>query len=160
MKTIEETNHSMYAAGRLWTVPSITLTEFPDGTLAVSQQELDRVHRGIANSICGSATPLSQADLEFLCDVTSTTFAEVAEKLGVERSTISKWRSRGRPVPLLFSLYLKKVFWFQLFGDKLGDHSVALGLAADEAGFLSLVKEKAIEDELAIRVEERRADAA
>ena len=30
MKTTKEKNYPMYAAGRLWTIPSITLTELPD----------------------------------------------------------------------------------------------------------------------------------
>lgn len=160
MKTIEEKNHPMHAAGRLWTVPTIALTELPDGTLAVSQAELTRVHRGIANAICGSPGQLSQDDLEFLCDVSDTTFAEVANQLRVDKSTISKWRSRGADVPLIYSLYLKKFFWFLLFGQELATLTVALSVAGNEAEFLSVAKEKAIENRLAIRVQERRADAA
>jgi hypothetical protein len=160
MKTIEEKNHPIHAAGRLWTVPTISLTELPDGTLAVAQAELARVHRGIANAICGSPGQLSQDDLEFLCDVSDTTFAQVANQLRVDKSTISKWRSRGADVPLIYSLYLKKFFWFLHFGQALGSHTIELGVAGDEAEFLSAAKEKAIEHRLAIRVHERRADAA
>jgi len=160
MKMIEEKNHPIFAAGRLWMVPSITLTELPDGTIAVSQQEIARVHLGIANAVCGAPGPLSQADLEFLCDVTDTKYAAVAKHLGLDKSTVSKWRRRGNAVPLLYSLHLKKFFWFNLFGSELGDHRVTLELVANEADLLSLAKEKAIENDLAIRVEERRADAA
>jgi hypothetical protein len=34
------------------------------------------------------------AELEFLCDVTGTSFADVAGVLHIHRSTVTRWRSR------------------------------------------------------------------
>lgn len=150
-KTIE--NYQIHVSGVVWEFPSVTLTELPEGAWGISRRELVRVYRGIANRVCGVGGPLSQDALEFLCDVTDTTFAAVAVLLGVDKSTISKWRDRGCPVPLLYSLHLKKFFWFKLFGTQLGKYSVPLESVIDESELLRLMSEKAIESDLTVRVE-------
>lgn len=138
----------------------MTLAVMPDGTVALSQQEIDRIHRAIANAICGDARPLSAAELEFLCDVTDTRFADVARHLDLDRSAVSRWKSRSRTVPKLHSLRLKKWFWFQLFGAELGNEDVPLYLAADEASLLEHAMQEAIAKKLTATVLKTTADAA
>ena len=38
------------------------------------------------------------------------------------KSTLSKWRASGHIPKALYSIHLKKLFWFKLFGDHLGSH--------------------------------------
>ena len=156
-KTVDKRNQPFHAAGRLWTIPRMTLSVLPDGTLALSQAAIDRIHRAIANAVCGNARPLSAAELELLCDVTEATFSDVANHLELAKSAVSRWRSRGRRVPRAHSLLLKKWFWFKLFGTQLGDEDVPLRLAADEASLLDHAMHEAIDKKLTDRVSEATA---
>ena len=70
MKTKIKKNYPYYAAGRTWPVPELRLVSLPDGTSAISEEEIYRIHRAIANEICGNNASLSMEELEFLCDVT------------------------------------------------------------------------------------------
>ena len=159
-KTVDKFDQPFHAAGRLWTVPRVTLSVLPDGTLALTQAMINRIHRAIANAICGNARALSAAELELLCDLTETTFSDVANHLELDRSTVSRWRSRRGPVPRAHSLLLKKWFWFKLFGVHLGDEDIPLRLAADEASLLDFAMHEAIDKKLADQVAEATADAA
>jgi len=147
METKTELNYPFQAAGRVWQVPELALTRLPDGTLAISQEEILRVHRAIANELCGGSRDLTGVELEFFCDVTDHLFAEVASYLGVHKSTVTKWRRGGR-LPHLASLALKKWFWFGLFGDALHEWNVPLGRLEDDAEFLALARAQAIAREL------------
>jgi len=160
MKTIEKHDQPFHAAGRLWIVPRLTLSVLPDDTVALSQAEIDRIHRAISNSICGKVRALTVAELEFLCDVTETTFSDVAHHLKLDRSAVSRWKSRGGFVPRAHSLLLKKWFWFKLFGAQLGDEDVPLHLATDEASLLDHAMHEAIDKQLTDRVSEATAEAA
>ena len=159
-KKIHKRDQPFHAAGRLWTVPGMTLSVLPDGTAALSQEELDRIHRAIANAICGDARCLSASELDFLCDVTETAYSDVAGHLELDRGAVSRWRNGGRPVPRAHSLLLKEWFWFKLFGAQLGDEDVPLQLATDEASLLDHAMREAIAKKLTARVTEATAGAA
>ncbi len=94
-ETIDKRNQPFHAAGRLWTVPRMTLSVLPDGTLALSQAEIDRIHRAVANAVCGNARSLSTAELEFLCDVTGTCLAP-AEAGAPARHSVAQISGRNR----------------------------------------------------------------
>ena len=84
VKTIFEKNYPYQAAGRIWGVPELRLTTLPDGTVAILEEEINRIHRAIANEICGSPENLTIDELEFLCDITLTSFTDVADYLGMK----------------------------------------------------------------------------
>lgn len=157
MKTTIKKNYPYQAAGRLWLVPQLRLATLPDGTVALLDEEIEHIHRGIANEICGSTEALTVAELEFLCDLTLTSWAQVAEFLGVHRSTLSKWRHTGVVPRAVISLALKKWFWFKLFGGELGNRSVKLSCLSSEGAFLSYARQEAIERSLAEPIAKMRA---
>ncbi|MBI2876770.1 MAG: hypothetical protein HYY20_07805 [Candidatus Tectomicrobia bacterium] len=152
METISQRNYSYQAAGRFWLVPELYLTRMPDGTLAIMQDEIDRIHRAIANEICGSPDSLTSDELEFLCDVTLTSFTEVAESLDVHKSTLTKWRKSLAHLLPWTSLLLKKRFWFKIFGDQLRNQIVRFEQVEDDATFLAFARNQAIEEELAVPI--------
>ena len=157
MKITIKQEYPYQAAGRLWVVPHLRLATLPDGTVALLEEEIDRVHRGIANEICGSPEDLTLAELEFLCDCTLTGWAEVAQFLGLHRSSLSKWRRTGAIPRSGLSLGLKKWFWFKLFGRDLGDGSVKLSCLSSEGAFLAYARQAAIDRALAEPIEKMRA---
>lgn len=153
MKKKLERNYLVHAGGRLWTVDGVSLTLLPDDTLGVSQAELEKVHRGVANAICAGHEVLSIEELDFLCDVTTTTYAEVAAFLDLNKSTISTWRRKGAVPTRLTSNALKKWFWFRLFGDALSDERLPLSNFQDDAAFLETATQRAIKAKATLGVE-------
>ena len=149
MKTKIEKNYPYQAAGRTWAVPALQLVALPDGTAAISAEEIQRIHRAIANEICGSNASLSMEELEFLCDVTDTTFSAVADWLQIHRSTVTRWRKSGEVPKNALSLVLKKRFWYLLFGYSLHDEVIPLNWAIDETKFLSFAKQETLDKHLA-----------
>ncbi len=156
-KTLIERDYPYHCAGRVWTIPELNLTELPDGTVALSRKEIGRIHRAVANEVCGSAALLTPEEFEFLTDVTVTAYSEVARVIGVSPSTLSKWLERGGRMPKLRSSFLKRWFWFRIFGDELSDTPVALARLRDDHDFLRFVHDEAIAKELAAEVKERVA---
>ena len=157
MKTTIKKDYPYQAAGRLWSVPQLRLTTLPDGTVALLEEEIEHLHRGIANEICGNTEALTVAELEFLCDLTLTPWSAAAEFLGVHRSTLSKWRHTGVVPRAVISLALKKWFWFKIFGGELGNRSVKLSYLSSEGAFLSYARQEAIERSLAEPIAKMRA---
>ena len=154
MRRVSEKDYKYRAAGQTWLVPRLYLEKMPDGTLAISQEEIDRIHRAIANQICGSSSGLTFDQLEFLCDASETPFYEVAEELGVHKSTLSKWRKAGGVPNNPTSVFLKRWFWFRLFGEKLGNKTVKWKDLGDETRFLTLARSHAIGQKLTEPVQE------
>lgn len=143
MARLTERDYKFQAAGRTWVVPTLRLTKMPDGTVAITEDEIDRIHRDIANEICGSPESLSKDELEFLCDVSGTLFSEVADYLGVHKSTLTKWRRTEVPKNAL-NLLLKRWFWFKLFGEDLADNTIRIEQLQNERKFLAYARREAI----------------
>ena len=154
MRRLIKKNYKYRVAGRTWLVPKLHLKKMPDGTVAISQDEIDRIHKAIANQICGSSAILSFVELEFLCDVSETPFYEVAKHIGMHKSALSKWRKTGVVQNHITSIFLKRWFWFKLFGQVLSDETIKLKDIRDEIEFLNLAKSHAIGQKLTESVTE------
>ena len=150
-------NYQVFAAGRLWMLDSATLTTLPDGSEAISPTELSRIHKAIANAICGTAGHLSFAAFEFLCDITGATFSGAAIYLGIDKSTVSTWRRRGLVPSKLVGNALKRWFWFKLFGDSLGKTSLPISTFASDLAFLETASKAAISANLSDKAVLKRA---
>jgi len=150
-------NYRYVAAGQVWLIPSLQLVRLPDGSEAITEAEIQRIHTAIANEICGDPAPLTIDELEFLCDITLTPLNEVAKQLGLHKSTLSKWRAAGQISKPIYSTQLKKVFWFKLFGDRLAEKLVPLQTLEDDRQLLRYVHNQAIEECLAEPIERAAA---
>lgn len=157
MKTKIERNYPYSVAGRVWIIPGYTLTVLRDGTLVVSKTELDRVHRAIGNEICGSPENLTVEELDFLCDVTATTYAELAATLDMNRSSLSRWKKPGLVPSKATSNLLKRWFWMKLFGADLGEAEVPLALLDRDTLLLEYLHQRALDDGVAEPVHRRVA---
>lgn len=157
MKRRIQKNYLVYAAGHQWVVDKVAITELPDGESALSQAELERVHRAIANAICGSPAVLDFDELEFLCDITMTTFTQVANYLDLNKSTITTWRRKGNVPSRITSNALKRWFWFRLFGDELGGESLPINRFRDDEAFLESASRHAVSRKATIHVQLKQA---
>jgi len=149
-KTIRD--YEYLAAGHRWLIPEYRLIVFDDGEEAVPQDEIERVHRAIANEICGSPDPLTFDELEFLADTARMNLADVARVLEVHRSTITKWRGSGAVSRGVFSAALKRHFWFELFGEALRGRQIPMEVLGSEPALLSFIHDQAIGGEQADKV--------
>lgn len=148
-RTRDLLDYPYQAAGSTWLVPVLHLTVFDDGEEGISQAEIDRIHRAVANEICGESDRLTFEELEFLCDLAEVTLADVARALEVHRSTVTRWRD-GNAVPTgLTAMAVRRFFWFRIFGDKVHGKSIPLDLAGSDRGFLRFVHDQARTDRLA-----------
>lgn len=144
-------------AGRVWSIPTIHFTKSPDGTLGLSTREIERIHKAIANEICGEAVPLTGEEVEFLAGASGLSFSEVAEKCGFNRANISYWRKRGA-VNEKDSFRLKRFFWVQLFADDIRFLSALnVRFLSDERSLLSELRARAIDEKAAFEVKLARA---
>ena len=157
VKTLIKKKYPYRAAGQTWIIPEFHLSKLPDGTIAVLEEEINRIHYAIANEICGDENGLSKDELEFLCDMTQTSFSEIADYLGIHQSTLTQWRTAGQIPKNVMGLVLKKWFWFKLFGQKLGRRKISISQFRDEVRFLSFAKAEAIQRNLAEHVEKMNA---
>lgn len=144
MKNRTVRKHQVFAAGQLWLLDSAVLSILPDGSEAISGAELNRIHKAIANAICGTAARLSFEEFEFLCDITGATFSDAATYIGLNKSTVSTWRRRGLVPSTLVGNALKRWFWFKLFGDSLGKQSLPISTFASDIAFLETASQAAI----------------
>ncbi|MFH1469409.1 MAG: hypothetical protein ABIO70_33800 [Pseudomonadota bacterium] len=156
-ETIIERDYPYHCAGRVWIIPELHLTKLPDGTVGLSLAEINRIHRAVANEVCGSAAPMTPEEFEFLASATVTPYSEVARVIGISPSTLSKWLERGGEMPRLRSTFLKRWFWFRFFGDELSDTPVVLARFRDDHDFLQFAHDEAIAKELAAEVREKVA---
>lgn len=157
MKSRVVRDYPIPAGGHLWTVDAVAVSELPDGTQAVSQAELQRIHRAVANAICGARGVLSFEELDFLCDVTATTYSQVADHLDLNKSTVTTWRRRGSVPSRVTSNALKRWFWFRLFGEDLAAERVPLSRFQNDEAFLEVAAQRAIRSKVTIPVELRPA---
>ena len=151
-------NYPYQAAGRTWTIPELRLTCLPDGSAAISEAEIQRIHRAIANEICGHETTLTMDELEFLCDLTEKSLSDVASALKIHRSTVTRWKKSGEVPGSVMSLVLKKWFWYLLFGKSLENKVVPLDYAVDEAKFLPFLRQETIDERLADPVSQTKIE--
>jgi len=145
-------DYEYLAAGQRWLVPEFHVVIFEDGEEGVSQAEIERVHRAIANEICGASEPLTFDELEFLADTAGMSMAQVARVLGVHRSTITKWRGRGSVSRGVFSTALKRHFWFELFGSALRGLQIPLEVVGSDHALLRDLRDQAIGGDQADKV--------
>jgi len=150
-----EHDHPFLAAGRLWTVPSITLSRMPDGAVSIGIPEIRRIHRAIANAICAQPDSLSPDELEFLCDVTDTSVSELADSLGVAKSTVSRWRSGSRSIPPPVRGLLQRSFWLRIFADDVEAWRLPSSWIQTDARFLALATRKAIDSQITFEISPR-----
>jgi len=157
MKTTTELNYPYAAAGRVWIIPTYKLNVLRDGTLVVTKSELDRVNRAIGNEICGSADNLTVEELDFLCDITATTYVELASILDMNRSSLSRWKKPGIVPSKSTSNLIKRWFWMKLFGAELADADVPLALLDRDTLLLKYLHQRALDDGIAEPVQRRVA---
>ena len=151
-----EKNYPYNAAGRVWCVPELRLARLPDGTLGLSLAEIERVHRAIANVVCGSASTLTVEELDFLCDITSSTRSEVAASLGLHRTTLSKWKAAKEHLTPLVSRALKWWFWFRIFGAYVARQKIPFRELPDPTHFLRVAHQRAVDLHLVDAIEPLR----
>jgi|GEM_PF-5673316 hypothetical protein len=53
MRSRKVRNYQLFAGGHLWQVASATVTSLPDGTEAIASDELERIHKAVANAVRG-----------------------------------------------------------------------------------------------------------
>jgi len=154
MNTTSKTlrNYEYGAAGHRWLVSEYRLVVFEDGEEVVSLPEIKRIHRAIANEICGSPEPLTFDELEFLVDTAGTSLADVSRVLDVHRSTITKWRDRGVVSRGVFSVTLKRHFWFVLFGEALRGRNIPMEIVGSDPALLRYIHDQAMHSDTADRV--------
>jgi hypothetical protein len=150
-------NYPFIAAGRTWTFTEIMLDINPDGTTVVPGREIDRMNFSVANELCGALAPLKAEEMEFLCLVTTTSGSDIADVLGVAKSSVTHWKKPGQGVPLAASLRLKRWFWSKIFSCKIGpeiDH-VPTRVIIDENEFLKFLRDIAVRRGLATSLTKR-----
>lgn len=142
-------NHRYDAAGHTWIVPTVRLVLLPDDDeYAISLAEIQRIQRGIIHAICTDPAELTFDEFEFLCDVTQTTQTKAAAVLGLHKSTLSKWKSRGTGPSGVTSTALKRYFWFKHFGDRVREVQAPLGTMASDSEILRYVRDHMHETDL------------
>ena len=105
-------------AGKTWMIPEVRLEKSESGRVVIPGSEITRMNCHVANGICGVHSSLTGAELDFLCDITSTKYTTVADEIGVSKSVISKWTAKSESeIPLAPSVVLKKWFWGRIFGE-------------------------------------------
>jgi hypothetical protein len=72
MKIKKHKNYPFMAAGRIWTIPAVTLSIHPDGSTGLSLAEIQRIQKAIANEICASTSPTTAEEMEFLRETPGT----------------------------------------------------------------------------------------
>ncbi len=86
--------------------------------------------------------PLTGKELDFLCDLTTTKFVDVASLIEVSKGTISKLVSKDEKLGISQSIQLKKWFWGKIFGTHAIDNVPPVVLF-DEKKLLLFLKEEA-----------------
>ena len=143
-------NYPYLTAGRTWIFPRVHLKKDPSGTTVISGKEIERMQRSVANEICGVPAPLSPEELEFLCDITCTSFVDVARFLEVSKGSVTFWKKPGKIVPLNVSLRLKRWFWHKVFGlfHELRKSGITMEAISDDRLLLPLLHDLALKHNL------------
>jgi hypothetical protein len=118
-ETFIQKKYDWHAAGRIWTLDKVEFTRAPDGSVGLSFTEIDRMNKLITNEICKSLAALTASELEFFCDITSTTFATIAKILHISKAAVSQWAKKKNALPFAESVLLKEYFWTKVFSTEL-----------------------------------------
>lgn len=137
-KTIKDYLYQI--AGKTWVIPEVRLETSESGRVVIPGSEITRLNHHVANGICGTHSALTGAELDFLCDITTTKYTLVADEIGVSKSVISKWTAKPESeTPLAASVILKKWFWGRIFGvDK--ELAIPAGVLCDDRKLLAFLK--------------------
>lgn len=112
-----EKNYKINTAGEIWNIPHIQFVRRPDGQLALTKEEIDRVNNAIANVICSDEKELTWDQFDFLCKITVTKYTQISSMLKIDKSTVSKWKTGKIDYPT--SVLLKQHFWEKIFAPHL-----------------------------------------
>jgi hypothetical protein len=116
---IVEKNYKIHTAGAVWVIPEVYFTRNSTGELSLTKEELDKINGSIANHICSQEKELTWEQFDFLCKITITKYAQIADMLHIDKSTVSKWKN-GK-LEYLASFVLKQYFWQKVFSKFLED---------------------------------------
>ena len=140
IRTID--NYPYQIAGRTWHIPHLQIEKSEFGTEVLPSHEITRMNNFVANEICCTYTELTGDELDFLCDMTTTKYTEVALKIGLTKSIVSKWIAKGKEkISLAHSIILKKYFWVKIFGTERLSY-LAPALAFDDEKLFDYMKTK------------------
>ena len=115
VRTID--NYPYQVAGKTWEIFHVQIEKSETGSEVLSGKEVTRMNEFVANAICSKYNELTGEELDFLCDITGTKYTEVALKIGLTKSIVSKWVAKGKEnIPFSHSILLKKYFWMKIFG--------------------------------------------
>ena len=145
----EVRDYAYQAAGAIWLVPTLRLSVFDDGEEAISLAEIERVHRAIANELCGEAGPLTFEELDFLCDVADLSLAELARTLSLHRGRLARGRDQNAVPAGVTAMAARRLFWFKIFGAQVHGKFIPLDVAGSDRSFLQFVHDQARADRLA-----------
>ena len=76
VRTIE--NYPYQAAGQTWQIPNVQIELSETGSQVLSGKEITRINEFVAREICSKYSELSGLELDFLCDLTTTKYTEIA----------------------------------------------------------------------------------
>ncbi len=115
VRTIDD--YPYQVAGKTWKIPHVQIEKSETGSEVLSGKEVTRMNEFVANAICSKYNELTGEELDFLCDITATKYTEVALKIGLTKSIVSKWVAKEKEnISFAHSIILKKYFWIKIFG--------------------------------------------
>ncbi len=108
--------YELMIAGRSWQVDPLKLMLDAQGQQHLSESNIRLLRLAVANCICNEDSELRQAEFEMLCELTRSSYKEVATYLRKDKSTVSRWANKSH-IDYAESRLLKDYFWNKLFGD-------------------------------------------
>jgi|GEM_PF-4285122 hypothetical protein len=111
-----ESQYRLDLAGRIWIIPEIRLHADVNGDKTIQEADLERSKLSIANWICHEDCEMRAAEFEFLCELSQTSYKEIATYLHKDKSTVSRWANKQH-IDYAESRLLKDFFWRKLFGE-------------------------------------------
>jgi len=118
--------YELEIAGRSWHIDPIKLISDAQGHGQLSEADIRVLRLAVANCICNEDSELRQAEFELLCELTRSSYKEVATYLRKDKSTVSRWANKAQ-IDYAESRLLKDYFWNKLFGDLERRRSDLLG---------------------------------
>lgn len=110
-----ERNYTINTAGKDWVVDKVKFIKDFEGDLSISRKEIRRIHEAIAIEIISHDDSLDYEEFEFLCSISDTSFAECADVIRVNKSSISQWKGKKSPIQYPTSVMLKDYFLSKIF---------------------------------------------